>query len=360
MKLMLAENIRKYRKERKMTQEKLAEALGVTVGAVYKWESGLSCPELNLLVEIADFFDTSVDVLLGYKMKDNRIDSTLERLTDYCRTLDQEGLVEAEKALGRYPHSFPIVYSCAKIYLAFGAVGHNTRYLYRALELLERSIVLFSQNQEPRINEAVIYGEMAAVMLLMGKKDRGIELLKQNNAGGMFSGRIGTGLAIYSDQVQEAVPFLSETFLDGISKLLAGIIGYVFVFRSYEDWDSAIQLLTWGTQILTISKMNDRPDTFDKAKAELFTLLAYVEWKAGKKEESNHSLEEAEAYASRFDGSPNYSMNTLSFVDNSEQNIVFDIFGASAFDSIMQIINLLEEPLFLEKWKETIQHEQHN
>ena len=70
MKLSLSENIRSFRKQRKMTQEKLAEALGVTVGAVYKWESGQSQPELNLLVEMADFFDISVDALLGYRIKE--------------------------------------------------------------------------------------------------------------------------------------------------------------------------------------------------------------------------------------------------------------------------------------------------
>ena len=56
MKINLANSIRKHRKNRKMTQEQLAEALGVSVGAVYKWEAGLSLPELNLIVEIADFF----------------------------------------------------------------------------------------------------------------------------------------------------------------------------------------------------------------------------------------------------------------------------------------------------------------
>ena len=39
MEMRLSENIKKYRKERKMTQEQLAEVLGVTVGAVYKWEA---------------------------------------------------------------------------------------------------------------------------------------------------------------------------------------------------------------------------------------------------------------------------------------------------------------------------------
>ena len=63
----LAENIRAFRKQRLLTQEQLAEVLGVTTGAVYKWEAKLSQPELSMLMELADFFDTSVDVLLGYE-----------------------------------------------------------------------------------------------------------------------------------------------------------------------------------------------------------------------------------------------------------------------------------------------------
>ena len=65
MEITLAENVRKLRKERRLTQEQLAEVLGVTTGAVYKWESGMSVPDISLIMEMADFFDTSVDVLLG-------------------------------------------------------------------------------------------------------------------------------------------------------------------------------------------------------------------------------------------------------------------------------------------------------
>ena len=82
MKMRLAENIRAFRKERSLTQEQLSEALGVTAGAVYKWEAKLSIPELELIIQMADFFDTSVDVLLGYEVKDNRLeaDGVLEKL----------------------------------------------------------------------------------------------------------------------------------------------------------------------------------------------------------------------------------------------------------------------------------------
>lgn len=57
MAFALSEHIRSLRKARGLTQEQLAEALGVTAGAVYKWESRLSLPELPMLVQLADFFD---------------------------------------------------------------------------------------------------------------------------------------------------------------------------------------------------------------------------------------------------------------------------------------------------------------
>ena len=99
MEIRLAENIRAFRKARGLTQEQLAEVMGVTVGAVYKWEARLSLPELNLLIEMADFFDVSVDALLGYEMKDNGLAATVARLEACHRGRDRQGLAVAEKAL---------------------------------------------------------------------------------------------------------------------------------------------------------------------------------------------------------------------------------------------------------------------
>ena len=67
MKLSLAQNISRLRKESGMTQERLAETLGVSFAAVSKWERGAATPELGLIVEMADLFGVSVDALLGYE-----------------------------------------------------------------------------------------------------------------------------------------------------------------------------------------------------------------------------------------------------------------------------------------------------
>ena len=64
MENVLGKNIAKYRAKKGLTQDQLAEKFGVTAQAVSKWETGNSCPDITLLVPIADFFQISVDELL--------------------------------------------------------------------------------------------------------------------------------------------------------------------------------------------------------------------------------------------------------------------------------------------------------
>lgn len=73
MKKTLGNRIQEIRKSKKITQEELAEKLGVTPQAVSKWETDNSYPDIDLLVEIADLFNYTVDELLGRKNNDTRI-----------------------------------------------------------------------------------------------------------------------------------------------------------------------------------------------------------------------------------------------------------------------------------------------
>lgn len=65
--LRLAENISRLRKEKKITQDTLADFIGVTKASVSKWETGQCLPDILLLPELASFFDVSVDELIGYE-----------------------------------------------------------------------------------------------------------------------------------------------------------------------------------------------------------------------------------------------------------------------------------------------------
>ena len=62
---MLKDNIRSLRKEKGLSQEELAVKLNVVRQTVSKWEQGLSVPDAQLLVSLAETFDVPVSTLLG-------------------------------------------------------------------------------------------------------------------------------------------------------------------------------------------------------------------------------------------------------------------------------------------------------
>ena len=61
----LGKKISELRKEKGITQEELAERLGVSPQAVSKWENDLSCPDIMLLPELAKLFDVTIDELFS-------------------------------------------------------------------------------------------------------------------------------------------------------------------------------------------------------------------------------------------------------------------------------------------------------
>ena len=67
MEQTLGKRIVKNRKRLGLTQEQLAERLGVTPQAISKWENDQSCPDITLLPKLAEVFGTTTDELLGHK-----------------------------------------------------------------------------------------------------------------------------------------------------------------------------------------------------------------------------------------------------------------------------------------------------
>ena len=349
MKMMLAENIRAFRKARSLTQEQLSEALGVTAGAVYKWEAKLSTPELELIIQMADFFDTSVDVLLGYEVKDNRLETTVKRLQEYRRSKDWDGLAEAEKALKKYPHSFQIVSESAALYRAFGFDSGDKALFRRALELLEQSRLLLPQNEDPQISEQTIYGRLAQTYLGLGETDKAIELWKTHNADGVYSPRIGHILA-QSDHIEEAVPFLSEALLKLVSDLISTIIGYVNVYLNHGDHASAQAILHWGISLLQGLREGGKPNYFDRVSAVLLVALAGSQHLSGQGEAARDTLKKAKELAAFFDASPSYDESDIRFVGRIEGASANDDLGATAMDGVRNAVSQFENEEFTALW----------
>ena len=82
---MINENIKKYRKQKGMSQEEMAVRLNVVRQTVSKWESGLSVPDADILMQIAELLEVSVGQLLDIdtdKKEQNSLSEELARLND--------------------------------------------------------------------------------------------------------------------------------------------------------------------------------------------------------------------------------------------------------------------------------------
>ena len=106
----LGKRIASHRKQLKLTQDQLAEQLGVTAQAVSKWENDLSCPDIGILPRLAAIFDTSIDALLGCTTKEKEVVHEVEVISK-----ESEGIVIGNEHRQHYlvrvvfPHFEPCV-----------------------------------------------------------------------------------------------------------------------------------------------------------------------------------------------------------------------------------------------------------
>ena len=98
MKLAIGENIRNFRKKNDLTQEALADRLGVTYQSISRWENGTTYPDLELIPAIAEVLAVTVDELLGMPQieKEKRAVQTFDELRRECmkRDYDAEKIID--------------------------------------------------------------------------------------------------------------------------------------------------------------------------------------------------------------------------------------------------------------------------
>lgn len=134
--MYLLANLKKYRMQKELTQEEVAEYLGITAQSVSKWERGESYPDITLLPALANIFETSVDLLLGMdtiRAEETRL-NIHRKAIGYQRSGD---LDMAEKtyreALLIYPNKRGMILGLASTLALKGATAE-------AIELMERGL----------------------------------------------------------------------------------------------------------------------------------------------------------------------------------------------------------------------------
>ncbi|MBR6826307.1 MAG: helix-turn-helix transcriptional regulator [Oscillospiraceae bacterium] len=362
MKLSLSQNICKLRKSRSMTQEQLAEALGVTFASVSKWERDVATPDLHFIAEMADLFRVSVDSLIGYTLQNNSVAALKERIYKLQQEKNyEEAVAVAEKALLRYPNIFSIVYRSGRLYAAAGVELCNEKCLYRCIDLLEHSILLLSQNTVPEISEASIRYEIAQCYIILGNPKKAVEILKKYNVSGVYNALIAIALTgndiTYTNtsefELEEAVPFMVDAFGDMIKNTMQTMMAYANYFCKKKDYAAGREALLWLASLLESVKIEkNSPCYVDKVIAPCYSECANLSLLLGEEEKVETYLQKAYTSSMIFDSAPTCKVENIKFCIGDIQGItVYDDLGETASAGVLkQLMQENRDPKLLHIW----------
>lgn len=112
MEISLKDKLRTLRQQKNVTQEALANHLGITPQSVGKWERGEGFPDITLLPKIAFYFDITVDELLGVEQArvEEEIAEYQRRSNIYCHNGENQKNLELwEKAYSEYQNDCRVI-----------------------------------------------------------------------------------------------------------------------------------------------------------------------------------------------------------------------------------------------------------
>ena len=344
MQLKVSENIKKYRKSMNLTQEGLAESLGVTIGAVSKWENGNNVPDITTLMELANLFNISMDELLGYDKSVKNIDTLAERIESLLKDHKfDEAVSEAKNALARYPHTFKILHTCAQMYAYKYVESRKMTDCEEAISLFERALSYISQNTNTDINEFTIKLQIAN---LYSEKDpeKALEELKRINYNGINDTAIShvlMSMGKYRESLDFGTRALLRSFASQYTTVNYMLIAVAADGRK-ESLEKALELADHELRILDEYKRGDEIGYMDKLKAIILLTKAWMMAAMNDNKHMEACVKEAYRLASRYDEADdkNDPAADFKFYHSKEKAYFYDSAGVSA---VAGMENLFEQ-----------------
>ncbi len=168
--LQLAANIAEYRHQCKITQEELAQFLGVTKASVSKWENGQSYPDITLLPRLASYFNISIDQLLGYhaQMTKENIKKYYHQLaSDFANLPFEQVMTRTNELVKEYYSCYPFLLQMVILWMNHlkmaGSEDRRKHILQDIRHLCDR--IISESDQSVLASDATVLRAMAQLQL---------------------------------------------------------------------------------------------------------------------------------------------------------------------------------------------------
>ena len=329
----LGKNITRLRKKRGLTQEQFASLLNVSVGAVSKWENDVNRPDIDMLPSIADVFQISVDVLLGYKKPHRMKEEVLKRAEECMKQSDYYGASKLlSDILVKYPNDYEIVKKLADAYycITFSEQSKKkpkeveTRIMNanKAIYYLERSVDLYDEKLHPDDSIESISILMASVFGLkdISRYQDAIDIIEKYNREGKYD-HLLSQVYFNSGRRDDAKRIILKHCVARQIFIFNDLTTLADMFYQEKDYITAAEILTAEAMSyeLFMRKEGGYANRAYAAKAETIGSL-YKKAGMGKKYGEWHR--KAVVHARKYRKNPSMKLSSLRFCDDIQGQMV--------------------------------------
>ena len=227
-KLLVGEVIYRLRKERGITQDQLANFIGVSTAAVSKWESGVSYPDITLLPVPGTYFNVTIDKLLNFKIELS--DDEVMNIFSECEKLFSSGdldeaIEKSKNYIAKYPYSY---YLKLRIGFLFTMYSWKSSDEEMGKRMMGYSIQLFEEVSENssrvELVEQALF-QLGALYPAIGEEDKAIEAINKIHKSQLDTNVLLAGIYIDKNELKKAKEILQSSLYKSINDISFACLG---------------------------------------------------------------------------------------------------------------------------------------
>lgn len=258
-KLNIGDTIFQLRKKQNITQEKLADMVGVSAGAVSKWETGNSMPDISLLSALARALNTSLDILLSFRQELSEkevINIKQELINIFLHEGYTKGEMKCLEYLTEYPNSMFLKFSVAGLLQMYLMMADNRSDEY-VKSKLEHALDLFSQvadSGESRYAPTALFCIAGIQMSLenYGESEKALDRLPKDQINPMT---LYPSIYLKQDRDDEAMNLCSRSLLQQLNQIYLSLSTMANISKKRKDYDKALIYLNAVNTMQDMFKM---------------------------------------------------------------------------------------------------------
>ena len=242
--MRIGEQIKTYRKNAGLTQEQIADALGVSTPAVNKWEKGNTYPDISLLPALARLLKIDMNELFSF-----REELTEKEIGQFINELSSTALENFTKAFGiakskikEYPHCDSLIYQVATVLNSALVLSNvedeeKSKYSEVIIEWLERTVN--SQNEKVRASSVFM---LAAKYVQMEKYEEANILLDKIPDTAIDATIMKTDVLTHQEGTDAAAFFLEGKLLKAITNIQSYLYKLIEMEEETENHNQAEEI----------------------------------------------------------------------------------------------------------------------